>query len=330
MSLDSRLKSSVLALARTLMVAAAVVALASHAEAAKKKGAAKSKAKVAAKAPKAKKGPPKMVGRKHVVPLAPPPPPPADAIDVSKGSSTPVEETPIYPYGAASTVIESEPEVALKTSTRILRSQFTLIPTVSVGVSTARVTGSTGEAQGDETQMLSRASLSGGLLAEYGTGKMSFQSGLLYIQEGFVSSITRQHGSYVSSGLVAGRIDYLGIPLLGKLNYHTSPRTYLSIKGGVIPVVFLGMEESVERETAFDDGRIETATYSSLKRDEFRSVNAIGQLGLGYLRRLTRTADFRLEAVYNHSLFPIGADDKVEPRLYTSSFLLSLGLGFGI
>ena len=327
MSLDSRLKTSVLTLARTLMVVAAIAASASFAEAAKKKGSAKLKAKSAAKIGKAKKAPPKMVGRKYVVPLAPPPPPPADAIDVSKSSTT---EAPIYPYGAASTVVESEPEVTLKTSSRTPRSQFALIPTVSLGVTTARVTGSTGEAQGDETQMLGRASVSGGLLAEFGTGKATFQSGLLYIQEGFVSSITRQHGSYVSSGLVAGRIDYLGIPVLGKLNYHTSPRTYLSLKGGVIPVVFLGMEESVERETAFDDGRIETATYSSLKRDEFRNVNAIGQLGLGYLRRLTRTADFRLEATYNHSLFPIGADDKAEPRLYTSSFLLSLGFGFGI
>ena len=212
------------------------------------------------------------------------------------------------------------------------RSGLTLIPVANIGVSeTSQSVNPDPNNPYAPISKNNRTVYSGGMLVELGQGTFSLQTGLLYLQEGYGAFGKQYMGSGQYTTIeIDGRVDYVGIPLIGKLNMETDLGGRATLKAGMIPVYAVGYDFTVE--TAFTNPAGQRQAYSRdyQGRDGLRDVNVIGQVAAGYEIPFGSRFDLRLETSFNHSLMTVDSKGGGGKESFTSSLLMSLGMGIDI
>lgn len=231
----------------------------------------------------------------------------------------------VFVVGSASAQ-EAALRANVRGGARFHRSYATLAPVLGVGSSTILLSGIGTEKDTTGTY----TGVTGGLLAEFGDGLLSGQTGLLYLREGAfvtINGTTASGGQDLRSGEMA--IDYLTVPLLGKLNYEGRAGRRLTLKAGVLPAFLIGKTSSISRTSTTVTGTTTQSDSVNTSTDGMRSVNVIAQAGIGAEIPVTPTSDFRLEAVYNRALLSLEQFSD-SSQIYTQSILLTIGMGFGL
>lgn len=204
-------------------------------------------------------------------------------------------------------------------------STMKLIPTV--GYSAGFFEGSVSDA---DYKTEARSSFNGGLLVEMGKGLLTFQSGLLYLQEGNKWSASRNTATSRSSLKVDHRLDYMGVPALMKLNLPSDERsTRFTLKIGVTPALLLAAQSRSETTETTALGT-QNKVYEVTTKDGVRAVNIMGNAGIGLEipGGASSSNDIRIEAQYARGLLPAGQQDDI--KIYTQSVMLTIGMGFGL
>lgn len=202
-----------------------------------------------------------------------------------------------------------------------------LIPTL--GLSSGFMDTQGEKPSGDVT---SEGGMTGGMLMEFGASRLTFQSGLLFVREGvgwnFRQNYSQDNSYYTFTSELKGHLDYLGIPLLAKINFPPNPgSSKFTVRTGLIPVVLTGLK--VRMETA-DTGTNKKESSETTSADGVRAVNVMAMLALGGEFPLTKQTDLRIETQYTRGLLPISRQDDGPTRMYTQSLQLNVGLGFDI
>ena len=145
--------------------------------------------------------------------------------------------------------------------------------------------------------------LSIGGLAEIGSGMTTFQTGLLYNQFG---------GKDTSDGdKLQLNLDYLSIPLLGKINFMGDPENTVYMKAGLMPGILVSKEMKVT---------VDGETFKS-SNIGVNSVDVPGVIGLGGTFPVESGNSVGIEANYVRSLSKI--NNSSDGQAYNEGFIVS-------
>ncbi|MES2854409.1 MAG: outer membrane beta-barrel protein [Bdellovibrionota bacterium] len=204
------------------------------------------------------------------------------------------------------------------------RSGVTLIP--ALGVSSSGISYS-GESDGMEMSSTARGyAFTGGLMLELGRSLVSFETGVLYMQESYSARGTSREGGFTSTtNYKNGSLSYVGVPLAARVNLARSENTRVHIKGGIIPAVLIG--NYFEYDTVASDGFgswNKSGSYSGTSDMNMMNVFLLAGGGIDFA--LSSGNDIRLESTYRRTLMPIGTAGSA----VVDSILLTAGFGIDL
>lgn len=216
--------------------------------------------------------------------------------------------------------------VTARPYSRARTSSVTLIPTGGLSYSQFDVTGPVAVANSVSTvDFNARPGFMAGLLVETGRNTFSFQTGIVYIQEGLAIRMSGLSSSGVQfSGDATMKAHFVGLPLLAKINTGAAGETRVSVKGGIVPVYATNIDtQSNERLTQGSYTQNYSSEYSS--QTNLRQWNVLGQVGAGIVLPSGGNVDFRFDVLYNRSLMPLQSAS--DTSMYSQSFMGVLGMG---
>lgn len=242
-------------------------------------------------------------------------------------------QTVFESYDADPITRESEQSyrMAARVPSRPLRSRsingVTLIPSGGISYSQFDVQGVvTAGTPITTVDFNARPGYMAGLLLEAGRDTFSFQTGLVYLQEGVsVRGVGNDPSGqrYSVDGNI--KIHYIGLPILAKISTGSSGETRVSVKGGVIPAYATNTD--TQNSTTVSNGVYSTtANQSWSSQDSLRQFNVIGQVGAGVVLPSGGNVDFRFDVLYNRALMPMSLSDTGE-KTYSQSVMGVLGMG---
>ncbi len=203
------------------------------------------------------------------------------------------------------------------------RKNLTVIP--GVGFSSATVDAAE---TGANTKINRRSGINAGVLLEIGRQMVTFQTGLVYMQDGFKATSSRAEGGYTYVSTANTQLDYLGVPLLAKLNFRFREPIAIYGKAGLIPAVTTGVYSELGTQDHRPDGSIRERNYVKTGRENLRDVNVLAAAGAG-MAVLGRERDYRAEVMLNRSLLSV-AQNSTAPSVYTTAFMIQIGMGFNL
>ena len=170
---------------------------------------------------------------------------------------------------------------------------------------------------------------SGGFLYDfYGKNYFNLESGLVITQQAFsyaskdLAAIDSNDTSSLNQFIVIGKVTYVGVPLLGKLNFTGQPLRTPFLIGGISPQILLSKDISVQ---AKDKTTSETKTFApNTNKFEPPAVDVSGIVGFGGSFGFSDTQSILIQATYNRGLIPV---DYRGEGIYNQSFLFTLGFG---
>jgi hypothetical protein len=170
---------------------------------------------------------------------------------------------------------------------------------------------------------------SGGFLFDfYGKNYFNLESGVFITQQAFsyaskdLAAIDSNDVSNLSNFIVVGKVTYVGIPLLGKINFTGNPLRTPFLIGGVSPQILLSKDVSVQ---AKDRTTSESKTFTpNTNKFEPPAMDVAGIIGLGGSFGFSDTQSILIQATYNRGLIPV---DYRSEGIYNQSFLFTLGFG---
>ena len=169
---------------------------------------------------------------------------------------------------------------------------------------------------------------SAAVLFEAGRKLFSVQTGLMYFAEGY-SGI---RSSVLAGGVETNRFDmginYVGIPVMGRLNLARWGRNRIALSAGVIEAYAIDADTKSEKITNSAGQAPTTQSFESSGVDSVRRNNLFAAAGVGGDLAVSPQQDLRLEAVYRRSVLPIGAGD--DSGIFSNSLLLNVGFAFDI
>jgi hypothetical protein len=213
-------------------------------------------------------------------------------------------------------------------------SKHTIIPVISVEQSQAFFSSNTTTNtyyNASYTDYQNRTLMGGGLMYEYGNGTFTGETGLLYIPVGFTSngiSANSNTFSFATQTQTSDvwRVDFIGVPLLAKLNFPITNSIKLTMKGGAIPVIPISASIADTYNVQQNGVTVQSGGSTTNSIDGTRSFNVIGEIGLGAQMPISSMYEVRLEAIYNRLGMPLMNQNGI-PDIYTQSLVISLGLG---
>lgn len=170
---------------------------------------------------------------------------------------------------------------------------------------------------------------SGGFLYDfYGKNYFNLESGLFLTQQAFsysskdLSAIDGNDVSNLSQFIVIGKVTYVGVPLLGKINFTGQPLRTPFLIGGISPQILLSKDITVQ---AKDKTTSESKTFTpNTNKFEPPAVDVSGIVGFGGSFGFSDTQSIIIQATYNRGLIPV---DYRGEGIYNQSFLFTLGFG---
>ena len=162
-----------------------------------------------------------------------------------------------------------------------------------------------------------KTGLSAGALADFGRGYFSFETGVLYIQQGArVSSELTAGGRKYEIASAEVNLEYLAIPLLGRYNFSGDAQKGFFIKGGVMPETLIGKE-----------AKLNVLGYGASTRDfEVASNDVLLVAGGGLEVPFSQNGSFRGDLTYNHGVVKVNSGG--DNTLNNSGFLAAVGAMF--
>ncbi len=169
---------------------------------------------------------------------------------------------------------------------------------------------------------------SGGFLFDlFGKTYFNFETGAFITQQAFSYNfdnpavIDTTDVSSLSKFLVVGKVTYVGVPLLAKINFSGHPTNTAFLIGGASPQILMAKDMSVQAKD--DSGATKTFSPATNKYDP-PSVDVSGIIGLGGSFSFSDTQSILVQATYNRGFVPV---DYKGDGIYNQSFLLTLGFG---
>ncbi len=169
---------------------------------------------------------------------------------------------------------------------------------------------------------------SGGFLFDFlGAGYLNLETGIFVSQQGFsygTTGVTKVSGTDISAlqnQTVVGKLTYVAIPILAKINLAGRPLNTPFIIAGVSPQYLLSNDISIEGT----DSTGKTLSYSADMHDyDPPMYDVTGVIGFGGSFRYSDATSLLLQATYNRGFIPIGNTDS---KFYNQSILFTLGFG---
>lgn len=153
-----------------------------------------------------------------------------------------------------------------------------------------------------------------GVLADFGTGPLLFETGLQYLQAGARTAGLYQGRS--ASGRV--RLDYIGVPLLAKFYVSGDVRSQgVYMKAGAMPMVLVGNQVSVV------DGN-----SGKIPSELLEPMDVVAVVGLGSSMIFERGMAIFVDGTFNRGLVKVNALG--ERKILNQGFTLNLGAAFEI
>lgn len=143
-----------------------------------------------------------------------------------------------------------------------------------------------------------------GLLIDLGRSKATIQTGILYLQTGFKSTI----------GATTQKLNmnYLAFPMLAKLNFSSNPRSTLFAKGGMTAMYLMTADI---QENTFNVQR-----SAALAKENLSDGDVLVSAGLGYAHQVSENSSLVVDATFNRGLIPVADGGAI----YNQGVLLSL------
>jgi len=209
-------------------------------------------------------------------------------------------------------------------------SNFVLIPTASIGSSSFAQFDSN-STNPVKSEVSAATSYEAGILAEIGRGTVVFQTGLLYMSEGFKGSTTEAHlNGYIESVSETGSINYLGVPLALKARARVSDGIRLAGRVGVIPAPYIDGKSEYNDVVTDEFGNKVSSQAGSSKFNNNAAIR-MGQVfaiaGGGPEFRISRNQNVRIEANYERMLLNM-ATSSASVMMQSINGMISYGVGF--
>ena len=170
--------------------------------------------------------------------------------------------------------------------------------------------------------------LSGGLLFDvYGEHYFTAETGLFVTQQGFgyKSELLKTVGTTDVSALtnvkVEGKLTYIGLPILAKLNLAGRVTNTAFIIGGVTPQFLISKDIYVQGEDT--SGNIQS-TKPTDKSFDPPTYDITGVIGIGGSFKYSESKTLLIQTSYNRGFVPI---DNLQAGTCNQSFLLTVGFG---
>lgn len=210
----------------------------------------------------------------------------------------------------------------VKASVESSNRSFAIVPTIGLGYSKMSIDGKGADSISDINRPY--LGLSAGLLAEFGSGEVQFQTGLQYLRETTQLKQDVSFGSSSGSYKSTVAVEHIGIPLIAKFRGIRSSRSSLHFRAGVIPAYATGV--SYENESSSNImGTSTSSKNSGWTREDLRSINVIALIGGGVDVPMSSGNDLRFELNLDRSLLPLNREaDNI--KIYSQSLLLSIGM----
>jgi hypothetical protein len=158
------------------------------------------------------------------------------------------------------------------------------------------------------------AQMQGGLLVDYSVfhHRFAVETGVMYIQTSL--------NSYTDGN--SRSLDYVGIPLIAKMNFFNDSAYTTYFKLGVIPMFMASEEPVAQTQTTDASGNLLPLTQS------YNTFDAMAVAGLGVVFPLGESQSFIVDGTYSRGLIPVVSDDF--QTAFNQGFLFSLAVSFGI
>ncbi len=268
------------------------------------------------------------------VPTPQPPSQPQPQVVINNHNNYDYDEPRVAPAQELSDHRSEEP-VMLRSSTRVrARSSnrmLTLIPFGGAGYSQADImNGSNNDPNIQSVDITGRAGFLGGVLMEFGQTRFSFQTGLIYLQEGTkaLSSGTSQYGEHISIDEELA-VHYIGLPLMAKLNLGTQNQTRINLRAGLMPAYTSSVEVTSNNASTSVTGTRTSSMSRASGTEGTRPMNVLAQAGAGVQMPIDSNLDFRVDFLWSRSLMSVNSEES-GGGIFTQSFMGTVGLGIGI
>ncbi len=186
--------------------------------------------------------------------------------------------------------------------------------------------GAMGTSQSDTSEV--QHGFSGGFLVDiFGEHYFNFEAGAFVTQQGFaysskgIQSVGTNDLSALTDSKVSGKLSYVGIPILAKINLAGRVTNTPFIIAGVSPQFLVSKDMSIQAS----DGNGKTQYFKPDVIDyDPPEYDVTGIIGIGGSYRFSNMQSLLLQATYNRGFVPI---DNLKQGICNQSFLLTLGFG---
>ncbi len=166
---------------------------------------------------------------------------------------------------------------------------------------------------------------SGGILVDIGSGFLQFQTGVVYFHSNGTETFDLDPGTNGQklTGMTKYSLDYVGVPLIGKISVFDSPNSSFYVKAGtIITNLVSSSSKSMQIDVVGN-----SAPYDDPYADGgWHSMDYLGVIGIGGTTPLTRSMSFVLDINYLRSLSQVRDDMST----FNEGFGVSMGIAIGI
>lgn len=218
------------------------------------------------------------------------------------------------PTQAAKRKASRERSSEISTSKSWLKSLPPMRVQPVVGMSSFTYANSVSDSRGAPQGVKSDQGITAGALVEYGEGRLSYQSGLLYVQAG--ANVKDEIG-------VTQKVSthYLAVPAYVKWKLVHLPRSTFFLKGGFIPAFFLDGKSEV-KSTQFGNFTTE------LNSDNVRTIDLIGSAGAGLGIPISQKTSLLLEFTFSRGFVDFTKNDRI--KSYNQGLLATAGASIAL
>lgn len=170
----------------------------------------------------------------------------------------------------------------------------------------------------------------GGVLIDlYGKRYFTFETGVMFYQQGFsysTTSLSNDNGVSLSKVVASGSLDYVGFPLLGKLNFMGRLSNTVYLIGGVTPQILVAKNLSIQ---GYDENNNQKQYNLTSDQYDVPPLDVSASLGAGFNLAFSNTQSLLVQATYNQGLIPIDYR-AANPGIYNQSLMITIGFGTDI
>ena len=239
--------------------------------------------------------------------------------------------TGLQPAMAEEGTAQSNASSSIETDIKVPKKKrvMTVMPILGGGLGWFNMTGNSGNASVYATN---RPSFMAGALTDIHFGRWAIETGLVYQRESSRIEIT-SNNALAANGNLDGNVnlDYVGVPVMGKISLGVSRGVRFLAKAGVTPALLVGSAADFgEKPSYYSSAVSDSFTNLAWSSDNLRKFNVFGTAGGGASFALGGGRTLLTEIVYNRTLMAVNEYNSSYNEVYSQSVMFVLGMGFGI